>query len=71
MSAQLNTSSPFDQLEQWIRAVPTRRVESMRRINGKWIVSLRGSSLHTSHTQDTLESALKTALMIAAYAEAA
>ena len=69
MTGMPKTPHVFDLLASWLAGSPGRSVECIRVVNGKWIVSLRGAALHTSSTQDTLDSAVRTALMIAINAE--
>jgi len=57
--------SAFDLLESWLHESTDRCVHSMHRINGRWTVSLRGAQVYSSVTQVTLDSAIRSALMVA------
>lgn len=62
-----------DLLDLWLSGKESRKVGKMCRIQGRWVIELRDGDLIVgySRTQLTLESAIRTALMIAAYSAVA
>ena len=57
--------SAWDLLDEWLGANPERYVRNMHRLNREYTVSLSGERVYTSYTQETLESAIRSALMVA------
>lgn len=66
MNAQVLTQpNAWDLLESWLNESADRCVHTMNRINGRWTFSLQGEQVYSSVTQVTLDSAIRSALMVA------
>ena len=67
--AEINGTEPepsaWDLLDEWLGTNPERYVRNMHRLNREYTVSLSGERVYTSYTQATLESAIRSALMVA------